>query len=717
MQVHTNCATGAHILDLDTEKMTTQERLRNVGISAHVDSGKTTLTERMLFYAGRIHKIREVRGGDGGATTDSDPIERRRGITIKSAVTHVDWKKHHINVIDTPGHVDFTVEVERSLRVLDGAVLVLCSVGGVQSQSLTVDRQMRRYGVPRIALVNKMDRTGANPERVVHQLRSKLTTNAVPLQLPVGKESQFKGVVDLVSMQCVYFKGEHGEKVVRTAIPQSLIEDARAAQRVMMESLSMLDDRILEMLLEGINPGDEELRRVIRQATIAQQMTPVLFASAYKNKGVQEVLDAITMYLPNPSEREVMANEIDSEVTQRLTSSSDEPLVALAFKTVVESFGQLTFMRIYQGKIEKGSSYANARTGRSVRFRRMVRIHADQREDIDHAEAGDIVGILGVDCASGDTFLGEGANVSLENIHVPTPVMQLAIAPVDRNDADRFAKALDRFRREDPTFQVSTHPETGETLISGMGRLHLDVYLERLRDDHECVCDVGPPSVTYQERPSQSVRFEHTFKKQTGGPGQYAKVVGSMEPIPFGDEEASFEFVDEVRGGNIPREYISSIEQGFAEALKKGALAGYPVVGLRITLQDGDSHEKDSSDSAFLLCAGEAMREAILPKAGLALYEPVMKVEVEIPGDYQGAVAGHFAKHRGVVTASEQIDDNCVIEAEAPLTELFDFANEFRSITQGQGSFTMEFLAYRQAPAHVQEHVVLKRRAVCVSSR
>ena len=702
----------------------TIKKLRNIGISAHVDSGKTTLTERMLFYAGRIHRMREVRGGDGGATTDSDPIERRKGITIKSAATYVQWHDHHVNVIDTPGHVDFTVEVERSLRVLDGAVLVLCSVGGVQSQSRTVDRQMRRYHVPRIALVNKMDRLGANPERVVEQLRERLQANAVPIQLPIGREAEFEGVVDLVTMRAVYFEGESGEFVLRKEIPVELVTAAQTARDTLLESLAMLDDEIMKALLVEEEPSEHEVRRVLRTATIAQQLTPVLFGSAYKNKGVQEVLDAVIAYLPNPEEREVFANDSRNEDEAneprkvRLVSDANQPLVAMAFKTAVESFGQLTFVRVYQGQIEKGETYTNARTGRRVRIGRMVRIHADQREDIDVANVGDIIGVIGLDCASGDTFLGRGIEVSLENIHVAEPVMRLSIAPQNREAVGKFAKALERFRREDPTFQIMSNPDSGETLIAGMGRLHLDVYIERLETEYDCQCVVGPPSVTYQARPLKSVDFDYRFKKQTGGPGQFAHVIGSMTPLELDPkaEQETFVFIDEITGGKIPSQYIPSVKQGFEAALVKGPLGEYPVVGMSIALRDGDFHQKDSSDSAFRQCANEAMRKEILPASGLVLFEPVMKLEVEVPAQFQGTVGGHLSKRRGVVTATEMLDGaqetTCVLHAEAPLAELFDYANEFRSMTQGQGSFTMEFIAFRQTPAAVQEQVVASRAEV-----
>ena len=459
-------------------------KLRNIGISAHIDSGKTTLTERILYYSGRIHKMQEVKGGDGGAVMDFMDLERERGITIQSACTAVEWKGSPINVIDTPGHVDFTVEVERSLRVLDGAVLVLCAVGGVQSQSLTVDRQMKRYGVPRIAFINKMDRTGSDPDSVVAQIIDKLGVTAIPLQIQIGKEQDYKGAIDLINMEAVYFEGEQGVDVVRKEIPAELKDAADTARAHMLEQLSLFDDDLMETLLEEGEPSVDDIHKIIRRATLSQEITPVLMGTAYRNAGVQELLDAVVRYLPSPPEREVMGQDLKNldengkGAPIALTPDEDKPLVTMAFKTVMEAFGQLTFCRVYQGKITKGDSYTNARTGRKVRFGRLLRMHADDRAEIEEAGPGDIVAVVGVDCASGDTFCGDGANVALENIFVPEAVIRLSVEPVNREGADRLGKALERFRREDPTFRVMTDPETNETIIAGMGQLHLEVYIE-----------------------------------------------------------------------------------------------------------------------------------------------------------------------------------------------------------------------------------------------
>jgi elongation factor G len=696
-------------------------RLRNIGISAHIDSGKTTLTERILFYCGRIHKIREVKGGDGGATMDHMDLERERGITITSASTRVEWEdkelgtSHPINIIDTPGHVDFTVEVERSLRVLDGAILVLCAVGGVQSQSLTVDRQMRRYGVPRIAFINKMDRIGANTGKVIAAMKDKLKCNAVPLQLPMGAESAFKGVIDLVRMEAVTFEGDKGEDIIRGPIPAEYKDAADKARREMLEELSLHDDDLMSLLLEEAEVSIEQIRAVIRKATIAQQITPVLMGSAYKDKGVQEALDAVVRYLPSPPEREKYAIDNSKPVDEHgqhpkilLQDSPDAPLVCMAFKTVVESFGQLTYTRLYQGKIIKGQSYVNARTGKSVRFGRLVRMHSNDREDIDSAEAGDIIALVGVDCASGDTFTAEGMNVSLENIFVANAVIRLSIEPKKRDDADKLGKALERFRREDPTFRVQTDEETGQTLIAGMGQLHLEIYVERIKREYKCECIVGEPRVAYRECPTKSVEFDYKHKKQSGGSGQYAHVKGILEPLPE-TSEVPYEFVDEVTGGRIPREFIKPCDDGFEEGLKKGPLGEYEVVNVRMRLQDGSYHDVDSSEMAFKICALGCMRET-LKKADVALQEPFMKLEIEVPDEYQGQITGHLSSKRGLVTGSEVNGGICVINAEAPLSSMFDYANELRSMTQGKGTFTMEFLAYRQVPRGLQGEILEKRR-------
>lgn len=702
--------------------MSDLRKQRNIGISAHIDSGKTTLTERILYYSGRIHRVQEVRGNDGGATMDFMDLERERGITIASAATSVEWEGHPINVIDTPGHVDFTVEVERSLRVLDGAVLVLCAVGGVQSQSLTVDRQMKRYHVPRIAFINKMDRTGADPENVTEQIREKLGVTPLPLQIPIGKESDFEGVVDLVTMQAVYFDGKQGETIRREEIPAELADAANAARAEMLETLSLYSDDLMMALLEESEVDEAEIRKIIREATLSQEITPVMMGTAFRNCGVQELLDAVVEYLPSPLDRELSAIDLDAEKPSEdsedgqppsnrvaLESSDDKPLVAMAFKTVLETFGQLTYFRIYQGKIEKGGTYTNTRTGRKVRFGRLVRMHADDREDLDSAGAGDIIAVVGVDCASGDTFCGDDVNYALESIYVADPVIRLSIEPLKRDGADRLGKALERFRREDPTFQVLTDPETNQTIIAGMGQLHLEVYIERIRREYRCECVIGEPRVAYRERPTKQVEFNFKHKKQTGGSGQYAHVVGKL--VPLGDDaEEPYEFVNEITGGRIPTNYIPSVDHGFKQGLEKGPLCECEVVGVQMVLEDGSYHDVDSSEMAFKICAFNCMRDT-LKKAGMSLQEPVMKLEVEVPEDFQGPVTGHLSSKRGVITSSEVRQGNSIILADVPLASMFDYANELRSMTQGKGSFSMEFARYRPVPMNLQDEIIARRKA------
>jgi len=689
---------------------------RNIGISAHIDSGKTTLTERILFYAGRIHKIVEVRSGGGGPTMDHMELEQERGITITSAATSVQWKNTSINIIDTPGHVDFTVEVERSLRVLDGAVLVLCSVGGVQSQSLTVDRQMKRYGIPRIAFINKMDRTGADPDSVIQQIKDKLGANAVPLQIPIGSEANFKGVVDLIRMQAAYFDGEQGEEIRYEEIPEELVEKAKAARAHMLEEVSMFDDKLMEAVLGEEDVDEKHLRKIIRLATIDQAIVPVMMGSAYKNKGVQELLDGVEFYLPSPLDRDMSALDVSSLEEEGaepkrvpLSKNPDDPLVCMAFKTVVEQFGQLTYTRIYQGTIKKGETYTNARTGQATRFGRLVRMHSNDREDLDEAGPGDIIAVVGMDCASGDTFLGDGINVTLENIFVADPVIRLSIEPANRDDADKLAKALERFRREDPTFHVTSDEETGQTIIAGMGQLHLEVYIERILREYKCECKIGEPRVSYRERPTVGVSYSYKHKKQSGGSGQFADVRGVMEVIPEEDNIA-YEFVNEISQGRIPREYIPAVDKGFQRAMVKGPLIGSEVVGVRMRLQDGSYHDVDSSEMAFNIAGFDCLRKLLRDEAKIALQEPIMLMEVEAPDEFQGSVTGHISSKRGIVNSSQVKAGNVYLTAEVPLAAMFDYANELRSMTQGKGTFSMEFCKYSQVPKSLQEEIVERRR-------
>ncbi len=684
-------------------------KLRNIGISAHIDSGKTTLSERVLFYSGRIHRIQEVKGGGAGATMDHMDLERERGITITSAATSVEWDGYAINLIDTPGHVDFTVEVERSLRVLDGAVMVLCAVGGVQAQSLTIDRQMRRYRVPRLAFVNKMDRTGGNPNKVVSQLRNKLGCDAVLLQIPIGLEHKFEGMVDLIREKALFFDGPNGEDVREEPIPADMVEEAQVARKHLLETISMYSDEMMEILLAEEKVSVELIDKVIREATLSLQLTPVLIGSAYKNKGVQPLLDAVNRYLPSPLDSPIKALAHDDPTKQVvLTPDPAKVTVGMSFKMVEDSFGTLTFMRVYQGTIKKGDSYFNQRTSRKERFSRIVRMHADQREDIDTAEAGDIVAVLGLDAASGDTYCSQYPYCTLENMFVPEPVIKMAVSPLKRDGADRLSKALHRFRREDPTLQISTDEETAETIMAGMGELHLEIYIERIRREYGVEVEVGAPKVNYREAPTQACEFNTKHKKQSGGSGQFAHIVGKMEPLPE-DSPDTFIFEEEVVGGRIPKNFIPAVEKGFRQMVHKGPVAGYPVVGLKVTLEDGSYHDVDSSDMAFQICARTCMRENF-PATKPVLLEPVMKIEIECPSDFQGPVVGNLTSRRGLVVSTEVSGPACRIEGEVPLSETFGYSTDLRSMTQGQGTFTMEFAKYRKLPVVLEREVIAARK-------
>ncbi len=683
--------------------------LRNIGISAHIDSGKTTLSERILFYAGRIHRMQEVKGDGDGATMDHMELEKERGITITSAATTVDWSGATINLIDTPGHVDFTVEVERSLRVLDGAILVLCGVAGVQAQTLTIDRQMRRYHVPRLALVNKLDRIGADPLKVARQLREKLGCDAVLMQIPIGLEGDFQGVVDLVTQEAIYFDGPNGEVVRREPVPAALADPARRARQQMLEALAMYSDELLEHLLSEEPVPEELIHEVVRAAVVGEQLTPVLLGSAYRNKGVQPLLDAVVRYLPSPLQRETKALAHDDPQRELpLVADSDKPTVAMAFKIVEDPYGALTFMRIYQGRFVKGGTYYNQRTGRKERFSRIVRMHADEREEVEAAGAGEIVAVVGVDCGSGDTYAATYPYCTLQKMHVPEPVITMAIEPAQRDGAERLFKALGRYRREDPTLRVSVDDETGQTLIAGMGQLHLEIYVERIRREYHVEVKVGAPKVHYREAPTQSARFDLRHRKQTGGAGQYAHIVGRMEVLPE-DAEEPFVFEDQVVGGRIPRQFIPAVEKGFRQAIAKGPVAGCPVVSLHVILEDGSYHEVDSSDLAFQICAQTAMRETF-PQTRPVLLEPVMKIEIECPGQFQGPVVGDLTARRGLVAATESDGPNARIEGEVPLAETFGYATDLRSMTQGQGTFTLEFARYRRMPPSVEREVIAERK-------
>ncbi|MDZ7314507.1 MAG: elongation factor G [candidate division KSB1 bacterium] len=674
---------------------------RNIGISAHIDSGKTTLTERILYYTRKIHAIHEVKGKDGvGATMDSMELERERGITIQAASTNVTWKNHSIDIIDTPGHVDFTVEVERSLRVLDGAILVLCAVGGVQSQSITVDRQMSRYKVPRLAFVNKCDRVGANPEKVTEQLRDKLNHNAVLMQLPIGLESSFEGIIDLVKMKAYYFDGPNGDIVREEEIPAALLPKAREKRDQMLDAVSMFSDELMEAYLED-RVTEDLIRQAVRKGTLALELTPVFLGSAFKNKGVQLLLDAVIDYLPNPADITNVALDLDNNESHvTLTADEKAPLVMLAFKLDDTRYGQLTYVRVYQGRITKGDEIKNARTGRIARVGRLIRMHADEMEDITTAGPGEIVALFGIECASGDTFTSPEINLAMTSMYVPTPVISLSIKAKDNKSAEQMAKALNRFAKEDPSFHTFVDPETNDTIIRGMGELHLEVYIERMRREYKVELEVGAPQVAYRESISQSAAFDYTHKKQTGGAGQYARVCGILEPT----QESDFMFVDEIKGGVIPAEFIPSCEKGFRTALEKGPLTGFPIVGVKVTINDGNFHPVDSSDIAFQTAALSAFREAYLRCKPIIL-EPIMRVAVESPSEFQGAILGTLNQRRGIILSATEDNNFTVIEAEVPLAEMFGYSTVLRSATQGKAEFTMEFSRYAKVPESIAEQL------------
>jgi elongation factor G len=646
-----------------------------------------------------------VKGKDGvGAKMDSMELERERGITIQSAATHCTWAgsspdrsidDHHINIIDTPGHVDFTIEVERALRVLDGAIMVLCGVAGVQSQSYTVDRQMRRYKVPRIAFVNKLDRSGANPYRVRDQLREKLKLHPVMIQMPIGLEDKLEGVVDLIDMKAIRFSGDNGAKIEYSEIPASLADQAKKLREEMLDDLSMVNDELTEAILEE-NVTPDAIRKALRESTIALKCTPVMMGSALGNKGVQLLLDAVTYYLPDPRDVENKALDLDQEEAPVvLASDLNKPLVLLAFKLEDGRYGQLTYVRVYQGKLEKDDFIVNSRTGKRVKVGRLVRMHADDKEDIQDASAGDICALFGIECNSGDTFTDGSINVAMTSMFVPTPVISVAISPKDSGAELNMSKALNRFTREDPTFNCWIDPESNETVIAGMGELHLEVYIERMKREYKAEVVTRPPQVAYRETIGQRVDYSYTHKKQTGGSGQYGKVMGYIEPF-VGD----FEFADETRGGSVPKEFITSVEKGFKSMMPKSQRLGVPNTGIRCVLNDGGAHSVDSSDIAFQEAARGAFREAF-PRAKPKILEPIMKVSIEGPAEFSGAMLAAIMQRRGIVISSTEEDEMCRVDSEVPLAEMFGFSTPLRSATQGKAEFTMEFARYAEVPTNV----------------
>lgn len=686
--------------------------VRNIGISAHIDSGKTTLTERILFYGGKIHAMHDVRGKDGvGAKMDSMDLEKERGITIKSAATNLSWNDANINILDTPGHVDFTIEVERSLRILDGAILVLCGVAGVQPQSITVDRQMRRYNVPRIAFINKLDRTGADPYKVTTALREKLHLNAHMIQIPIGLENDHEGVVDLVEMRAVYFDGIFGEIVRYDSIPENLLEQAQRMRMDLISVVADFDDVVGEKYLLEQDISPDELRQAIRAGTLSLKFCPVLMGSAFKNKGVQEVLDGVKYYLPSPQEVENRAyDQANDEAEIILETDVTKPLVALAFKLEETTFGQLTYVRIYQGTLRKGDFIYNiSDKGKKVKVPRLVRMHSNEMQEIEEAYAGDIVALFGVSCSSGNTFTDNKVECTMSSMYVPNPVVSLAISPKNKISADKFSKALSKFTKEDPSFHAHRDQELGEMIISGMGELHLDIYIQRMLREFDVDVLVSAPRVAYREAIRSTAEFTYEHKKQTGGSGQYAKISGYIEPLPL-EMDVPFQFENKIIGGKVPKEYIPAIEKGFKEQMEKGSLVGSPIVGVKVVLTDGAYHDVDSSEMAFKLCAMAAMR-SVYSKASPVVLEPIMRTEVSVPEEFQGNVIRQINQRRGMIIGSTNNDHEAIIEAEVPLVEMFGYENKLRSATQGKGKSSMEFFQYAICPANIQAELVKKHQS------
>ncbi len=677
------------------------ENLRNIGISAHIDSGKTTLTERILYYTNRIFAIHEVKGKDGvGATMDSMELERERGITIASAATHCEWKGHRINIIDTPGHVDFTIEVERTLRVMEGGILILCAVGGVQSQSITVDRQMNRYEVSRIVFINKCDRSGADPYRVLEQLRQKLNLNGVLMQIPIGLEGNLSGVVDLVLMKAVYFEGDNGEKIRVEEIPSEMIAEAEEKREALLDAASMFSDELMEAILEE-KVTEDLVREAVRKGTVSRELAPVFVGSAYKNIGVQSLLDGVTQYLPAPTEVKNNAIDLDQDGKEiSLVCDPGSPVVALGFKLEVTPYGQLTYLRLYQGSLSKGDNLVITRTKKKIKVGRLVRMHADEMEDVKEARAGDIVALFGIDCYSGDTFADGRLNYSMSSMFVPEPVISLTVTPEDNKAQTNMSKALNRFTREDPTFKAHVDEESGETIISGMGELHLEVYVERMKREFDAAVTTGMPQVAYREAITKMASFDYIHKKQTGGSGQFGRVAGFVEP----SESETYEFVNLIKGGAIPTEFISAVDKGFQSCFGKGQLIGFPILGMKVTINDGKSHSVDSSERAFTTAAVGAFRQVYM-KAKPVILEPLMKVSVESPSEFQGNVMGSINQRRGMITSATEDGAFTVIEAEVPLATMFGYATTLRSLTQGKAEFTMEFSTYARVPAAISEEL------------
>ncbi|MFN6484201.1 MULTISPECIES: elongation factor G [unclassified Nostoc] len=682
------------------------EKVRNIGIAAHIDAGKTTTTERILFYSGIIHKIGEVH--EGTAVTDWMEQERERGITITAAAISTSWKDHQINIIDTPGHVDFTIEVERSMRVLDGVIAVFCSVGGVQPQSETVWRQAERYKVPRIAFINKMDRTGANFYKVHEQIRDRLRANAIAIQLPIGSENDFQGIVDLVRQRAYIYANDQGTDIQETDIPEELQAQVEEYRTKLVEAAAETDDALMTKYFDGEELTEEEIRTALRKGTIDGTIVPVLCGSAFKNKGVQLMLDAVVDYLPAPSEVPPIQGLLPNGDTVERRADDDEPLAALAFKIMADPYGRLTFVRVYSGVLKKGSYVLNASKNKKERISRLVLMKADDRQDVDELRAGDLGAALGLkDTLTGDTLCDEGSPVILESLFIPEPVISVAVEPKTKNDMDKLSKALQSLSEEDPTFRVRVDPETNQTVIAGMGELHLEILVDRMLREFKVEANVGAPQVAYRETIRKAVnKVEGKFIRQSGGKGQYGHVVINLEP---GDPGSGFEFVSKIAGGSVPKEYVGPAEQGMKESCESGVLAGYPLIDVKATLIDGSYHDVDSSEMAFKIAGSMAMKEAVL-KASPVILEPMMKVEVEVPEDYMGNVIGDLNTRRGQIESQSTEKGLAKVTSKVPLASMFGYATDIRSKTQGRGTFTMEFSHYEEVPRSVAETIIAKSK-------
>lgn len=713
------------IIDELSKQLTEQDhnaafRLRNIGISAHIDSGKTTFTERVLFYTGRIKAIHEVRGRDSvGAKMDHMDLEREKGITIQSAATYCSWEKdnkdYHLNLIDTPGHIDFTIEVERALRVLDGAVLVVCAVSGVQSQTVTVDRQMRRYNVPRITFINKMDRMGADPFKVIEQINSKLKIPAAAIQVPIGAEDTLQGVVNIIDRVAIYNEGSQGETLRLDKVPDDLVDLVEDKRTLLIETLADVDEEMADIYLEGEEPSVEQIKAAIRRATIARKFTPVLMGSALANKGVQPVLDSVVDYLPQPNEilnTGLDITNLNEEKPINLVPSSNKPFVGLAFKLEEGKYGQLTYIRVYQGKLKKGNYINHIASGKKVKVSRLVRMHSNDMEDVDEIGPGEICATFGIDCSSGDTFIGHNSDIkiAMSSMFVPEAVISLSIQPKTK-DNGAFSKAMNRFQKEDPTFRVKFDVESKQTIISGMGELHLEIYVERIKREYGVDCITGKPQVAYRESITAPTTFDYTHKKQSGGAGQYGRVMGDFTPLT-GENKFSHHIV----GGKISEKFLFACQKGFEDSLEKGPLIGHKVLGVHMHVNDGQTHMVDSSELSFRTATHGAFKQAFLNALPVIL-EPIMSVEVTAPNEYQGAVVGLMNKLGGIILETINGQDEFTVEAECSLNSMFGFSTSLRASTQGKGEFTLEFLKYSECSPQLQKELIAEHNKAMESKK